>query len=134
MANRRGPSRAPTETSASRQFPPRKENRWLSARCVRRVASIRTCCRRGEKEGPRRTRATTSQGFWAAGNRRSGVFARPRVHSTGGSRKSILCCRSLPQVGPQTLLDAIQERRETGKLSSRVQRGTRCSAESQEYR
>src|SRR5579871_6168505 len=80
MANRRGPSRVPTKTSANRQFPPRKETRLRLERCVHRAASIRTYCRLEEKEGPRRTRATTSQAFWAAGNRRSGAFAGPRVH------------------------------------------------------
>jgi len=37
-------------------------------------------CRRGEREGLKKIRATTSQAFWAAGNRRSGACANSRVH------------------------------------------------------
>src|SRR5438477_896833 len=80
MANRRGPLRAPIETSANRQCPPRKENRSLSGRCVHRAASSRMYCRPGEMEGLKKTRATTSKAFWAAGNRRSCACADSRVH------------------------------------------------------
>src|SRR6516164_6856107 len=62
------------------QFPPRKETRSPSGRCVHRAASSRTYCRPGEREGLKKTRATTSQAFWAAGNRRSGACANSRVH------------------------------------------------------
>src|ERR1700745_1164895 len=80
MANRRDPLKAPTEISANRQCPPRKETRSPSGRCVHRAASSRTYCRPGEREGLKKTRATTSQVFWAAGNRRTGACADSRGH------------------------------------------------------
>src|ERR1700756_1876802 len=94
MASRRDPLRAPTETSANRQCPPRKETRSPSGRCVHRAASSRTYCRPGEREGLKKTRATTSQAFWAAGNRPSVlvrthafILPEPRV---GAVRRAIL--------------------------------------------
>ena len=80
MANRRGPLRAPIETSANTQCPPRKETRLPSGRCVHRAASSRMYFRPGEMEGLKKTRATTSKAFWAAGNRRSCACADSRVH------------------------------------------------------
>src|SRR5258708_5938980 len=80
MASRRDPSRAPTETSANRRCPPRKENRSQSGRCVHRAASSQTCCRPDKKEGLKKTRATTSPAFWVAGNRRSGACVDSRLH------------------------------------------------------
>src|SRR5262249_32902932 len=64
----------------NRQCPPRKETRSPSGRCVHRAASSRTYCLPGEREGLKKTRATTSQAFWAAGNRRPGACADSRVH------------------------------------------------------
>src|SRR6267142_4023025 len=80
MASRFDPSGAPTETSANRRCPPRKETRWWSERCVHRAASSQTCCRPDKKEGLRKTRATTLPAFWAAGNRRAGACANSRLH------------------------------------------------------
>src|SRR5271169_330776 len=80
MASPRDPSRAPTETSANRQCPPRRETRSLSGRCVRRAARSQTYCQPEKREGLKKTRATTSRAFWAAGNRRAGACADSRLH------------------------------------------------------
>src|SRR5256885_504771 len=63
------------------QCPPRKETRSPSERCAHRAASSRTYCRPEKREGLKKTRATTSPAFWAAGNRRSGAWADSRFHS-----------------------------------------------------
>src|SRR5437016_8513081 len=63
------------------QCPPRKETRSPSGRCAHRAASSRTYCRPEKREGLKKTRATTSPAFWAAGNRRSGAWADSRLHS-----------------------------------------------------
>src|SRR6266581_4156655 len=88
MANRRDPLRAPTETSANRQCPPRKETRWPSGRCVHRAARSRTYCRPDKREGLKKTRATTSKAFWAAGNRRAGACADSRLHCLAGPHET----------------------------------------------
>src|SRR5258707_11132669 len=62
------------------QCPPRKETRSPSGSCVHRAASSRTYCRPDKREGLKKTRATTSPAFWAAGNRRAGACADSRVH------------------------------------------------------
>src|SRR5260370_38087153 len=80
MASRRDPSRAPTETSANMQCPPRKETRSPSGRCVHRAASSRTYCRPEKREVLKKTRATTSPAFWAASNRRAGACTDSRLH------------------------------------------------------
>src|SRR5215469_16670106 len=80
MASRRDPSRAPTETSANRQCPPRKETQSPSGRCVRRAASSRTYCRPKEREGLKKTRATTWLAFLAEDNRRFGACGDLRIH------------------------------------------------------
>src|SRR5215471_3253847 len=104
MANRRDPLPAPTETSANRQCPPRKETRSPSGRCVHRAASSRTYCRPDKREGLKKTRATTSSAFWAAGNRRSGACADSRLHclrephETQRSYRRILCMLTLYRV------------------------------------
>src|SRR5207249_9662568 len=60
--------------------PPRKETRSPSGRCVHRAASSRTYCRPEKREGLKKTRATTSPAFWAAGSRRAGACADSRLH------------------------------------------------------
>src|SRR5215475_517824 len=72
---------APIETSANKLCLPRKGSRLPSGRCAPRAANNRMCCRRDKKEGPKKTRATTSSAFWAAGNRRFGAFADSRFNS-----------------------------------------------------
>src|SRR4029077_10110342 len=62
------------------QCPPRKETRSPSGRCAHRAASSRMYCRPEKREGLKKTRATTSSAFWAAGNRRSGACAGSRLH------------------------------------------------------
>src|SRR5262249_47207537 len=100
----RDPSRAPTETSANRQCPPRKETRSPSARCVRRAASSRTYCQPEKKVGLKKTRATTSPAFWAAGNRRFGACVDSHLHflrephETQRSYHCILSMQTLYQV------------------------------------
>src|SRR6266567_4271248 len=110
MANRRDPLRAPTETSANRQCPPRKETRSPSGRCVHRAASSRTYCRPGEREGLKKTRATTSQAFWAAGNRRSGACADSRVHCLPEPHETQPCAPAVP-AGRATRIDPIESLR-----------------------
>src|SRR5260370_607992 len=62
------------------QCPPRKETRSPSGKCVHRAARSRTYCRPDKREGLKKTRATTSKAFWAAGNRRAGACADSRLH------------------------------------------------------
>src|SRR5258706_9528867 len=80
MASRRDPSRAPTETSANRRCPPRKETRWRSERCVHRAASNLKYYRPDKREGLKKSRATTLPASWVAGNRRSGAWLDSRLH------------------------------------------------------
>src|SRR5207248_1656536 len=102
-----------TETSANKQCPPRKETRLPSGRCVHRAASSRTYCRLGEREGLTKTRATTSQAFWAAGNRRSGACADSRVHCLSEPRETQLCAP------PDSMRDMAMFRQPRGSTCSR---------------
>src|SRR5271155_1552834 len=109
---------APTETSANRRCPPRKESRSLSARCVRRAASSRTYCRPDKTEGLRKNPAATSPPFWAAGNRRSGAFGDSRVHCLlEASRNSTFIPPNLVHAG--TLAGLLRFRRRGFRRASR---------------
>src|ERR1019366_5259431 len=110
MANQRDPLWAPTEISANRQCPPRKEIRSPSGSCVHREASSRTYCRQGEREGRKKTRATTLQAFWAAGNRRSGACADSRVHCLPKPQETQPCAPAVP-TGRATHIDPIESLR-----------------------
>src|SRR6202790_1703201 len=118
MASRRDPSRAPTETSANRQCPPRKETRSPSGRCVHRAASSRTYCRPEKREGRKKTRATTSPAFWAAGNRRcvdcadSRLHRLPEPHETQRSYHQILSILTLYRLSPIILNEHTLRRRD----------------------
>src|SRR5262249_30788655 len=71
----------PRGISANRQCLPKKESRSRSGRCVHRATSNRTYYRPDKREGQKKTRAKALSTFWAAGNRRSGVFAGSRFNS-----------------------------------------------------
>src|ERR1700720_3883776 len=115
MASRRDPSRGPTKTSANRQCPPRKETRSPSESCAHHAASSRTYCRPEKREGLKKTRATTSSAFWAAGNRRSGGcedsrFHRLRqAHETQPSYHPILSILTLYRLSPTILNEHIPD-------------------------
>jgi hypothetical protein len=70
------------------QCPPRKEIRSPSGWCVHRAASSRTYCRPDKREGLKKTQATTSKAFWAAGNRRAGAYADSRLHCLPGPHET----------------------------------------------
>src|SRR6266852_3817502 len=99
------------------QCPPRKETRSPSGRCVHRAASSRTYCRPEKREGLKKTRATTSPAFWAAGNRRSGACADSRLHrlrephETQPSYHRILSILTLYRLSPIILNEHTLRRR-----------------------
>src|SRR6266849_3040050 len=116
-ASRRDPSRGPTKTSANRQCRPRKETRSPSERCAHHAASSRTYCQPDKREGLKKTRATTSSAFWAAGNRRPGACAESRLHrlreshETQRSYHRILSILTLYRLSPIILNEHTLRRR-----------------------
>src|SRR6266852_7347031 len=116
-ASRREPSRGPTKTSANRKCRPRKETRSSSERCAHHAASSRTYCRPEKREGLKKTRATTSPAFWAAGSRRPGACADSRLHrlreshETQRSYHRILSILTLYRLSPIILNEHTLRRR-----------------------
>src|SRR4029077_3577131 len=99
------------------QCPPRKETRSPSGRCAHRAASSRTYCRPEKREGQKKTRATTSKAFWAAGNRRAGACADSHFHrlrephETQRSYHRILSILTLYRLSPIILNEHTLRRR-----------------------
>src|SRR5260370_4894023 len=88
MGSRSDAARGATKSSANRQCRRRKETRSSAERCAHHAASSRTYCRPEKREGLKKTRATTSPAFWAAGSRRPGACADSRLHRLRESQET----------------------------------------------